>query len=92
MHRTCLLNLVPGPGNNGVGVIKFTVVRSMFSLSMTILVYDPADREHYTKEWRFDFVAKSETLWPCGNLIKILWLRNLQPNTSFMQCKTMKLV
>ncbi|CDP18911.1 unnamed protein product [Coffea canephora] len=50
VHSTCLLNLVPGPGNNGVGVIKFTIVRIMVSLSMTILVYDPADREHYTKE------------------------------------------
>ena len=24
VHSICLLNLVPGPGNNGVGVIKFT--------------------------------------------------------------------
>ena len=50
VHSTSLLNLVPGPGNNGIGVIKFTIVRIMVSLSMTILVYDPADREHYTKE------------------------------------------
>lgn len=49
VYYQCLLTLVPGPGNNGVGEIKSTGFRSMSSLSMTILVYDPADHEHYTK-------------------------------------------
>lgn len=49
-YLQCLHILVLGPGNSGVGEIKFIAFRNMSSLSMIILVYDPADHELYTKE------------------------------------------